>query len=648
MSKSKSERLRVLHVITLSQWGGAQQVCYDLVSRLDPSVFVCEVACSPGGELVERLRRRGVVVHGMPFRREVSLVNDLKVLIALVRLIRKGGYDIVHCHSTKGGALGRVAAWLARVPRIYFTVHGWGFYNEAEYGYMRPLLVRLERLLARMTTRIVCVSEHDRSQGLARRIAPLAKFVVIHNGAVSESGGRTFDLRRLVGALDSHVLVGMVARLAYPKDPLTYLAAARRVVGEAANVKFVLIGDGPLRSSCESYVRDNGLTDKVFVLGFRADVRRLLPDLDIFVLSSKFEGCPITVIEAMLAGLPVVATDVGGLGELVIEGRNGFLVPPGSIDGLAESVVRLVRDPALRSAMGELGREIARSRFEVTRMVHAYEELYKRAGREDSRWATRCGNSNAGGGSRGACGATGDGPPEKGPEPAATTVAQAVPSAGAPWGSAYARSGAKRLLDGFLATVGLIVSLPLWLLISLAILMEDGRPVFYTQRRVGKDGRAFSLLKFRSMTRDAESATGPVWSSANDPRVTRVGRLLRATAMDELPQLLNILVGHMSFVGPRPERPELVAEIVESCPEFALRHLIRPGLTGPAQVHGHYGSSPEEKLVYDLDYIRRASLWWDIRLILRSFWITFCGRWQERNSHVPGVTHTRRTPAGPC
>lgn len=204
----------------------------------------------------------------------------------------------------------------------------------------------------------------------------------------------------------------------------------------------------------------------------------------------------------------------------------------------------------------------------------------------------------------------------------------------APALSPYVLSGLKRAFDVVLAGLGLLVSVPIWLFIMLAILAEDGRPVLYTQARLGMGGRPFTLLKFRSMTRDAERTTGPVLASASDPRVTRVGRLLRATAMDELPQLVNIFLGHMSFVGPRPERPELVAEIVARCPEFARRQAVRPGLTGPAQVFGHYETDPAEKLVYDLDYIRTATFWGDLRLILRSFWITFTARWQERSGHL--------------
>ncbi|MEW5762525.1 MAG: sugar transferase [Bacillota bacterium] len=200
--------------------------------------------------------------------------------------------------------------------------------------------------------------------------------------------------------------------------------------------------------------------------------------------------------------------------------------------------------------------------------------------------------------------------------------------------SPYALSPLKRAFDILLSSLGLLLAVPLWVLVPLAILLDDGRPVFYAQARVGRGGRVFRVYKFRSMVRDAEQRSGPVLAGADDPRVTRVGRLLRATALDELPQLVNILLGHMSFVGPRPERPELVAEIAAACPRYELRHLIRPGLTGLAQILGHYASPPEEKLEHDLAYIREACFRGDLKVILQSFGITFSGKWQERSGHV--------------
>lgn len=201
--------------------------------------------------------------------------------------------------------------------------------------------------------------------------------------------------------------------------------------------------------------------------------------------------------------------------------------------------------------------------------------------------------------------------------------------------SSWTLSPWKRLFDVLLAGAGLLLSLPLWPVISAAILLEDGWPVLYVQERVGRGGRVFRLYKFRSMVRDAERHTGAVLAGERDPRVTRVGRVLRATAMDELPQLVNIFVGQMSFVGPRPERPELVRAIAASCPAFHLRHLARPGLTGPAQIYGHYESPPGEKLAYDLAYLAGATFTGDLRIIGRSFLITFTAQWQARRGHVP-------------
>ncbi len=188
----------------------------------------------------------------------------------------------------------------------------------------------------------------------------------------------------------------------------------------------------------------------------------------------------------------------------------------------------------------------------------------------------------------------------------------------------------KRIFDIFFSGIGLIASLPLWLLIAAAIKLEDGGPVFYSQERVGKGGRVFKVYKFRSMIPDAEKRTGAVWASENDHRVTRVGRVLRATAMDELPQLWSIFKGDMSFVGPRPERPELVEEFTREIPGFMERFQVQPGLTGVAQVYGKYDTPPRHKLRYDLFYIENQSFPLDVQLILFSFLITFMGKWEDR------------------
>jgi lipopolysaccharide/colanic/teichoic acid biosynthesis glycosyltransferase len=195
----------------------------------------------------------------------------------------------------------------------------------------------------------------------------------------------------------------------------------------------------------------------------------------------------------------------------------------------------------------------------------------------------------------------------------------------------------KRAFDAALSGAGLVASAPLWALFAAAIKIEDGGPVFFRQERVGLGGEPFMAFKFRSMRPDAEAGVGAVQAVERDPRVTRIGRFMRATAMDELPQLLNILRGDMSFVGPRALRPgEIeagrggVLERLEDVPGFATRVSVRPGLTGVAQVYAPRDVPRRHKFRYDRIYVRRGSFWLDVRLILVSFWISVHGTWEAR------------------
>lgn len=199
------------------------------------------------------------------------------------------------------------------------------------------------------------------------------------------------------------------------------------------------------------------------------------------------------------------------------------------------------------------------------------------------------------------------------------------------------KSRLKRSFDASLAAAGLVASAPLWAVFACLIKLEDGGPVFYAQDRVGLKGRPFPALKFRSMRPDAEAAIGAVQATHNDPRVTRIGRIMRATAMDELPQLWNILRGDMSFVGPRALRPgEIEAgadgrlEKLEDIPGFDRRVSVRPGLTGLAQIYAPRDLPRRQKFRYDRLYAERRSMWLDVRLILLSFWISVLGTWEVR------------------
>ncbi len=196
---------------------------------------------------------------------------------------------------------------------------------------------------------------------------------------------------------------------------------------------------------------------------------------------------------------------------------------------------------------------------------------------------------------------------------------------------------AKRALDVLLSGIGLVASAPVWAGLAVAIKIEDGGPVFYSQPRVGEGGRTFEAYKFRSMIPDAEAGVGAVQATNRDPRVTRVGQVMRATAMDELPQLWNIFRGDMSFVGPRALRPGEI-EVdgdgalvpMQDVPGYAERHTVRPGLTGVAQIYAARDIPRRHKFRYDRLYLDRQSFWLDARLIALSFWISFRGKWEAK------------------
>lgn len=182
----------------------------------------------------------------------------------------------------------------------------------------------------------------------------------------------------------------------------------------------------------------------------------------------------------------------------------------------------------------------------------------------------------------------------------------------------------QRVFDVLLSTIGIMMSIPFIVIFGIAVKLDSPGPVFYTQERVGKGGRRFKVIKLRSMIRDAEK-NGAQWAEKDDPRVTRVGRFIRKTRIDELPQFINVLRGDMSIIGPRPERPEFVIEFNEHIPGFIERLCVRPGLTGWAQVNGGYEITPEEKLALDLYYIENRNPKLDLLILVKTLQVVFTG-----------------------
>ncbi len=368
---------KVLQVVTLSEWGGAQHIVY-LLAKYLRSEYEITVACAPGGLLVKRLRELGVRVIEIPeLCRLPHPIRDLRALWRLYRLMRAERFDIVHTHSTKAGLLGRLAARLAGVPVILFTAHGWAF-SEGRPWLWRWLLAQAERLPALFSTKIICVSEHDRQVALRDGVTSPEKLVVIPNGL--EPGlfctpTEKRELRAQLGASDAVGIVTMVGRLAPPKDFETLIAAWEGL--RAPGWRLWIVGEGPLRSRLEQSVHAKGLREQIEFLGERHDVPTLLQASDICVLASRWEGMPLTIIEAMLAGLPVIATRVGGIPELVQGEVTGLLVPPGDPLALQNALEQLIVSEGSRRLFGERGRQRALQQFTAECMIHRVRTLYQ-------------------------------------------------------------------------------------------------------------------------------------------------------------------------------------------------------------------------------------------------------------------------------
>ncbi|MDQ7857872.1 MAG: glycosyltransferase [Armatimonadota bacterium] len=382
--RARSGRPRVLELITLSEWGGAQACVFTLARGLRQDYDVT-VACAPGGPLVARLRAEGIAVVEIPtLVRAPSPFADLRTLLWLAAWMRRERFHIVHCHSTKAGLLGRFAARLAGVPAILFTVHGWPFAGWW-HPVHRAVVALAERAAARLSTAMICVCVHDHRVALQMRIAPPDRLVVIPNGvdpapflAASDDSPADPDAdvgQEAAGPAGRALTAVAVGRLTEQKDPGTLLDAWRRVGGPHV---LLLVGDGPLRADLEARCRAAGLAGRVVLTGVRDDVPAVLRRADVFVLASRWEGLPLAIIEAMMSGLPIVATTVGGVPEVVVEGETGLLVSPQDPEALARALERLLGDGALRHRMGAAGRQRALREFAADRMLRQTAMLYAR------------------------------------------------------------------------------------------------------------------------------------------------------------------------------------------------------------------------------------------------------------------------------
>jgi exopolysaccharide biosynthesis polyprenyl glycosylphosphotransferase len=877
-----TRNIRVLLVITGLATGGATNVVLDIANHFknqpEFDVQLLTGPIPPGRNDVTHLAYDlGISTQVIPsLINQINPIANLKAIADIRRIMVEGKYDIVHTHSSVAGVVGRLAAVAAGVPVIVHHVHGWGLHDGMP-GWTRVLYLVLERLCAKYTDRIIAVSKPDIQKGLIQGIAKKDKFSLIYNGIDLEKFRQEVEdqqLRAELGLDPDSKLVGMIGRLDQQKNPLDLIEAASIVVKRYPKVQFLVVGDGSLRPDCERLIDELKLKDKFFLLGFRSDVEKILPILTVTAMSSLWEGLPLAFLEAMSAGRPIVANDIDGASDVVVNGETGYLVTPHKPEEMAERILTLLNDETLCDEMGRVAQQRSEN-YSLQSMVGKIGSLYKELhfapqtsvtplrrllswtsgraletnqlgpekpnffGRVIERYSRfqapfserrlmlglgdvgsilmaqvfaffMWGESIYSGGRAifnqhaawylmppflavwfvFACFNDLYHIPTSYNKRLAlrrivqTTILtmfiyagvlflfpQAVPPSYYPriaflliplvvvWRFTYAvvfkwtpfrqrvllvgkgsrseaamrdiqmstwvnydvvgyvhdvqpknrieelqylgRSnqllsvikkfkiheivvtnngrlkddlfkrlvecqangvrvnwmpefyerlyqripiehidpswafymmqnrpvfnrfelGFKRLFDLLLLILALPVLLLVILPIALAIKLESKGPAFYRQLRCGRAGELFTIYKFRTMVVDAEIDGKARWATKDDPRITRMGRLLRKSRLDELPQLLNVLRGDMTIVGPRPERPEFVEQLEAEIPFYRTRLVVKPGITGWAQINYDYGNTIGDalmKLQYDFFYVRHWSIWMDLYILFRT------------------------------
>lgn len=356
--------MKILYVITCADRGGAQVALLDLVSNLPPG-YEPVVAAGESGFLQQGCDRAGI-----PFRtirglmRQIHPINDLLALVRLVSLIRREKPALVHAHTSKAGLLARIAAWSTGTPSV-FTVHTWSF-DDGVRRLLRWIAVPLEKFAAQFGGPIITVSDANTRKGLRWSIASEDRIVRIWLG-IPDSTLLTQSEKR------SHVTMIMVARFVEQKDHELLL---RALTGVKGNWVLQLVGNGLMLEKTKALARELNLEKRIRFLGERSDVPDLLSQADIYVLASKWEGLPVSILEAMRASLPVIATDVGGISEMVKDEVTGLLARAGDPDHLRNRLQILIDSPELRTTLGKAARRSFEENFQIEASVRKTIAVY--------------------------------------------------------------------------------------------------------------------------------------------------------------------------------------------------------------------------------------------------------------------------------
>lgn len=385
MGSSTKRKIKIAQVITRLDWSGAPDIVEIICSRLDPSVYDITLIYGPTAwptgktkEFLERFQGRSIIVPSL--KRDINLIDDVASLLRLYIIFSREKFDIVHTHTAKAGFIGRIAAKLAGARLVVHMPHGHDF-----YGYFGSVgsrfVVILERIAALFADKITVLTETEKRDMLKYHICDSGKIEVVKSGIdFSAFEKKDVDIIKKKDEFNiepGDIVVGTISRLESIKGLEYFIDSAKMVLGVIPKAKFLIVGEGSLRSSLEDRANRMGIGNRVIFTGWREDVPEIMMILDVLVLTSLNEAVGRVLIEAGMTGKPVIATAVGGVPDIVRNGETGILVSPMDSKGIGRAIIELLNDENKRQTMGRAAREWVKNNFDAKKMTDGLDSIYK-------------------------------------------------------------------------------------------------------------------------------------------------------------------------------------------------------------------------------------------------------------------------------
>ena len=374
-----NHKTTVLHILEATT-GGTRRHILELTTGLNKDTFSVSLICATDRDPaflsdIATMKSQGINVSIIPMTRNIRPVKDFMAFLAILRYLKQNNIMIVHTHSSKAGFLGRIAARLAHIPVIIHTPHVFAFQMDIP-TLLKAFYFRMEQFTARFTKKIICVSNDEMNIAIKAGLAASDKFTVIENG-VAASHSSNKPSRDDLDIKPNEIVVGTIGRFTKQKNQKLLLSAAKQVIEECPDTKFIIIGNGELKDELVSITNELSLQNNVRILDIKDDFAGFYSVIDIFVSSSAWEGMPYTILDAMLYKKAIVATEVGGVADIIDNRKTGIIVPPENKTAMANAITELISKPELRTTLSSNAGSVAETRFVLKNMINKTANLYK-------------------------------------------------------------------------------------------------------------------------------------------------------------------------------------------------------------------------------------------------------------------------------